>query len=126
MNVKNTGLNIEYTARWTNITPKIKNLAETELKRIDQMLYGRTVSAHVILTEDKYRQIAEITLKTATETLVATCENTEMLTALHDALKKIEQQAIRHKERKITIERHAKPASAEPLIEIASPSAIAS
>jgi len=126
MNVKNTGLNIEYTARWTNITPKIKNLAETELKRIDQMLYGRTVSAHVVLTEDKYRQIAEITLKTATETLVATCENTEMLTALHDALKKIEQQAIRHKERKITIERHAKPASAEPLIEIASPSAIAS
>ena len=126
MNVENTGLNIEYTARWTNITPKIKKLAETELKRIDQMLYGRTVSAHVILTEDKYRQIAEITLKTATETLVATCENTEMLTALHDALKKIEQQAIRHKERKITIERHAKPASAEPLIEIASPSAIAS
>ena len=33
MNVKNTGLNIEYTARWTSITPKLKGLAETELKR---------------------------------------------------------------------------------------------
>jgi putative sigma-54 modulation protein len=125
MNVENTGLNIEYTARWTNITPKIKKLAETELKRIDQML-GGAVSAHVILTEDKYRQIAEVTLKTASETLVATCEGTEMLVALHDALRKIEQQAVRHKERRITVERHAKPASSEPLIEVISPSAVAS
>jgi len=125
MNVENTGLNIEYTARWTNITPKIKKLAETELKRIDQML-GGAVSAHVILTEDKYRQIAEVTLKTAAETLVATCEGTEMLVALHEALRKIEQQAVRHKERRITVERHAKPASSEPLIEVISPSAVAS
>jgi putative sigma-54 modulation protein len=125
MNVENTGLNIEYTARWTNITPKIKKLAETELKRIDRML-GGAVSAHVILTEDKYRQIAEVTLKTTAEILVATCEGTEMLSALHDALRKIEQQAVRHKERRITVERHAKPASAEPLIEVISPSAVAS
>jgi putative sigma-54 modulation protein len=125
MNVEKTGLNIEYTARWTNITPKIKKLAETELNRIDQML-GGAVSAHVILTEDKYRQIAEVTLKTTSETLVATCEGTEMLVALHDALRKIEQQAVRHKERRITVERHAKPASAEPLIEVISPSAMAS
>jgi ribosome-associated translation inhibitor RaiA len=48
-----------------------------------------------------------------------------MLVALHDALKKVEQQAIRHKERRITVERHAKPASSEPLIEVASPSAMA-
>jgi putative sigma-54 modulation protein len=124
MNVQNTGLNIEYTARWTTITPKIRTLADTELRRIDQML-GGAVSAHVILTVDKYRQIAEVTLKTCTETLVATCEGTEMLVALHDALKKVEQQAIRHKERRITVERHAKPASSEPLIEVASPSAMA-
>jgi putative sigma-54 modulation protein len=125
MNVENTGLNIEYTARWTTITPKIRNMAETELKRIDQML-GGTVSAHVILTEDKYRQIAEVTLKTTTETLVATCEGTEMLVALHDALRKIEQQAVRHKERRLTVERQAKPASSEPLIEVISPAAVAS
>jgi putative sigma-54 modulation protein len=121
----NTGLNIEYTARWTNITPKIRKLAETELGRIDQMV-GGAVSAHVILTEDKYRQIAEVTLKTAMETLVAECEGTDMLTVLHDALKKIEQQVIRRKERKMTVERHAKPASSEPLIEVLSPPAAAS
>ena len=124
--VGNTELNIEYTARWTSITPKIKNLAETDLNRINQML-GGVVSAHVILTEDKYRKIAEVTLKTCNETLVATCEGGEMLVALHSALRKVEQQAVKHKERKITVERHGKPASSEPLIEVISPpSALAS
>ena len=112
MNVKNTGLNIEYTARWTSITPKLKGLAETELKRIDQLLGGGgrsgAIGAHVIFTEDKYRQIAEVTLKTCTETLVATCESTEMLTALHDALKAVEQQAIRAKDRYATLRQNPK------------------
>lgn len=110
---------VEYTGRGTAITPKQRNLADSELARIDGII-GRTVSAHVILTEDKYRQIAEVTLKTATDSLVATCEGTDMLASLHDALKKVEQQAIKHKERRMTVDRHAKPNSTEPLIEVAS------
>ncbi len=110
-------MNIEYTGRGTSVTNRQKQMAETELARIDKII-GRTVSAHVILTEDKYRKIAEVTLKSATEELVATCEGVDMQTALHDALKKIEQQAIKHKERKMTVERQAKPDSAEPLIEV--------
>ncbi len=124
MNVHATGLNIEYTARWTIFGPKLRSLAEAELKRIDRML-GGAVSAHVILTEDKYRKIAEVTLNTCSETLVATCEHTDMMTALHEALKKIEQQAVKHKERRLTVERHAKPASSAPLIEVISPPALA-
>lgn len=127
MIVENTGLNIEYTARWTTITPKIKKMAETELERINRLLGGMgrsgVIGAHVILTEDKYRQIAEVTLNAANEILVATCEGTEMLVALHEALRKIEQQAVKHKERRITVERHAKPESSEPLVEVISTAA---
>lgn len=121
MNVHATGLNIEYTARWTIFGPKLRNLAEAELRRIDRML-GGAVSAHVVLTEDKYRKLAEVTLNTCSETLVAACEHTDMMTALHETLKKIEQQAVKHKERRLTVERHAKPASSAPLIEVLSPS----
>jgi putative sigma-54 modulation protein len=110
---------VEYTGRGTTITPKQKRLADIELARINGMI-GRGVSAHVILTEDKYRQIAEVTLQTPMSSLVATCEGTEMLVALHEALKKIELQAIKHKERTITVQRHAKPNSSEPLIELSS------
>lgn len=124
MNVHATGLNIEYTARWTVFGPKLRSLAETELQRIDRIL-GGAVSAHVILTEEKYRKIAEVTLNTSFETLVATSEHTDMMTALHEALKKVEQQAVKHKERKLTVERHAKPASSAPLIEVQSPPALA-
>ncbi len=118
MNVDSTGLNIEYTGRGTTIGVKHKKLAQSELMRIDSML-GGTVSAHVILTEDKYRQIAEVTLMTSHETLVATCEGSDMLHALGAALRKIEQQAVKHKERKITVERHGKPDSTAPLVEVA-------
>ena len=112
-------MNVEFTGRNTPIYPKLKNLAETELARIDSII-GRTVGAHVILSEDKYRQIAEVTMKTASDNLVATCEGTDMMVVLHDALKKIEQQAIKQKERKMTVERQAKPNSSEPLIEVGS------
>ena len=54
---------------------------------------------HVILTTEKYRHCAEITVKTRTYKLVAKCEATEMEVALHDALNKIEQQAIRQNQK---------------------------
>ena len=115
-------MNVEYTGRGTTVTAKQTALAESELKRIGGIL-GRAVGAHVILTEDKYRMIAEVTLLTAHETLVARCEGTDMMVQLQQALRKIEQQAVKHKERKITVERHAKPDSAEPLIEVGLPAA---
>ena len=105
---------VEYTGRGTTITPKQRRLADSELTRINGII-GRTVSAHVILTEDKYRQIAEVTLELPSESLVAKCEGTDMLVALHDALKKIELQALKHKERRLTVERHSKPNSSVPL-----------
>ena len=110
-------MTIEYTGRGFTVTGKLKKMADEYLGRIDHII-GRGVNAHVILTEDKYRMCAEVTLKTPLETLVANCEDTDMEKALHDALRKIEQQAVKHKERKLSLERHAKPDSAEPLIEV--------
>lgn len=112
---------VEYTGRGTTIYPKLKIMAESELERIERMV-DTVVSAHVILTEDKYRKIAEVTLKMRDDELVATCEADEMQTALHDVLKKLEHQALKNKERRLTVERQAKPNSSEPLIEVASPS----
>jgi putative sigma-54 modulation protein len=69
---------------------------------------GHSGNVHVILSTDKYRQIAEVTVQTKNQKLVARCEDTEMEAALHDALAKIEQQAIRHKKKSATIKRHPK------------------
>jgi putative sigma-54 modulation protein len=100
-------MDVEYTGRQTTITKKLKLLVEAGLVRIAKIV-GSSGNVHVILTLDKYRQIAEITVQTRHQKLVARCESTEMEVALHDALEKIEQQAIRHKKKSATIKRHPK------------------
>ena len=100
-------MNVEYTGRHTIVTAKLKQQAEAGLARIARLV-DRSATAHVILTEDKYRKIAEVALKASHEDMVATCEGTDMEAALHDALHKVEQQAIRHKEKFDTVSRHPK------------------
>ena len=100
-------MDVEYTGRQTTVTKKLKLQTEAGLARIAKIL-GNSGNVHVILATDKYRQIAEVTIQTRNQNLVATCEATEMVIALRDALDKIEQQAIRHKKKKMTIKRHGK------------------
>ena len=100
-------MQIEYTGRHTTITGKQKAQAEAGLARLGEMM-ERACSAHVILTVDKYRQIAEITTLCPGQTLVATCEATDMETAIHAALAKLEQQWVRHSQKTTTMKRHPK------------------
>ncbi|WP_213806907.1 ribosome-associated translation inhibitor RaiA [Granulicella sp. dw_53] len=106
-------MEIEYTGRQTTITKKLKTMADAGLDRVAKIV-GSACSVHVILTTEKYRQSAEITLKTRTDKLVVKCEGTEMVVVLHDALSKIEQQAIRHKQKTTTIKRHSKAGAKGP------------
>jgi putative sigma-54 modulation protein len=96
---------VEYTGRQTVVTQKYKDEAETGLRAIEKIVSGAT-SAKVILTVDKYRKIAEVTVAEGSHTMVATCESADMMTALHDALGKIEQQAVRHRQKSTTTMRH--------------------
>ncbi|RXH56999.1 ribosome hibernation-promoting factor, HPF/YfiA family [Granulicella sibirica] len=100
-------MNIEYTGRHTTVTAKQKAQAAAGLTRIGEMI-GGACSAHVILTVDKYRQMAEISVLCKGQTLVANCEGTDMEAALHDALAKLEQQWVRHNQKTTTMKRHPK------------------
>ena len=107
-------MNVEYTGRNTAITPKLRTQAEAGLQRIDRVT-NRCTSAHVIFTEDKYRNIAELTVQCRNETFVATCEAADMEQALRDALYTVEQQAIRSKERFATVRSRPREAVAPSL-----------
>lgn len=98
-------MTIEYTGRQTAVTQKYKDLAEAGLKRIKKIV-GEHASAHVVLTADKYRMIAEVTVTQGGQSMVSTGESAEMAASLRDALAKLEQQAIRQKQRAATIQRH--------------------
>jgi len=113
------GMNIEYTGRHTTITNKQKAQAEAGLEQIGNMMDRAFCSAHVILSEDKYRKIAEIAVLCSGQTLVATCQSTDMETAIHGALTKLEQQWVRHNQKVTARMRHPaesiKTALVEPL-----------
>ncbi len=89
---------IEYTGRQTVVTQKYKDQAAAGLGRIEKIVSGAK-SAKVILTVDKYRKIADVTVAQGKESMVATCESAEMMNALRDALAKIEQQAVRQRQK---------------------------
>jgi putative sigma-54 modulation protein len=115
-------MDVEYTGRQTTISKKLKLQSEAGLARIRKIV-GNAGAAHVTLSTDKYRQIAEITVQTKHFKLVARCEGTEMDEALREALEKIERQAIRQKKKFGTIKRHPKSDVKSGAAEVASPTA---
>ncbi len=99
---------IEYTGRQFVITQKYKDQAEAGLHAIEKIVSGAT-GAKVILTVDKYRMIADVTVKQGSQSMVATCESSEMTTALRDAMAKIEQQAVRQRQKETKGIRRPRP-----------------
>jgi putative sigma-54 modulation protein len=52
---------VEYTGRQFVVTQKYKDRAQKGLKRVERVT-GEAASAHIILSLDKYRKIAEVAL----------------------------------------------------------------
>ena len=100
-------MKIEVTGRQTTVTPKLKQQAEDGLQQIATIV-GKTGNCHVILSEDKYRKIAEVTVQGKEIEFVATAEGADMSVALHDALAKVEQQTVRHNQKQTVTRRHPK------------------
>jgi len=91
-------MQVEYTGRQETVTRTLRTIAEESIQRIVKIL-GKTTGAHVVLTAEKYRQMAEVTIKTRLHNIVATSESTSLETALRAALDKAETQAIRCKKK---------------------------
>lgn len=87
-------MQIEYTGRQVTITKALRTQAETGIERIAKIL-GKVTSAHVILSATKYRQTAEVAIKTRLTKIVGVAECPNMESSLRDALVKAETQAIR-------------------------------
>jgi putative sigma-54 modulation protein len=100
---------VEYTGRQFVVTEKYKIQAEAGLRAIEKIVNGgEATTAKVVLSVDKYHKVAEVTVTHRGQSMVARCASAEMATALRDALAKIEQQAVRQKQKVTTTKRHPK------------------
>ena len=100
---------VDYTGRQFEITPKIRKEVEAGLAKLVKIV-GDNCSSKVILTAEKQRRIAEITLTRRTKTLVGHGESTDVLVAIDEALEHIEKQALKLNTRKRDVKRAVKPA----------------
>ena len=89
-------MQIDYTGRQMDISPAIKAYAEEHLAKLKRFV-GDPIKAHVILTVEKHRHIAEITVKVRTLSFVGIHETTDMYSSILGAIEKIERQAKKTK-----------------------------
>jgi putative sigma-54 modulation protein len=99
-------MNVEYTGRQYEITPAVRKQIENGLKKLAKIL-GPNFDTHVILVLEKHRHRAEITVTTRTQPLVGLAEAADMVSAIGEALERIERQAVKYKARWRTRKRQA-------------------
>jgi putative sigma-54 modulation protein len=91
MHVTITGRNIE-------VTPALSEYAREKVNRIERYLHNIT-SAHIILTVEKYRHIAETTIQAHGLTIKGSEETGDMYTSIDGMMDKIEKQAKKLKDK---------------------------
>lgn len=92
-------MNVEYTGRQFEITPVTRKQVETGLEKLLKIL-GDNFETHVILSVEKRRHIAEISVTVRNHPpIVGIAEAVEMTVAVGDALDRIERQAVKYKTR---------------------------
>ena len=91
-------MNVEYTGRQFEITPKIRKEIETGLTKIKKLL-GDKFETKVILSVEKHRHKAEITITPRNGPIVGLAQAGDMLAAVNEALEHLQKQALKYKDR---------------------------
>jgi putative sigma-54 modulation protein len=92
-------MKIEFTGRQTEISTEVRRLAERKLEKVARVLPGIT-RAHVILTVDKHRQIAEVSAHSRNLDLTAVEESTNPRLSVANAMDKLLRQAQRQQQKR--------------------------
>jgi putative sigma-54 modulation protein len=91
-------MNVEYTGRHCEVTPAIRKEVETGLTKLRKIL-GDKFDTKVILSVEKHRHKAEITISARNGPLVALAQAKDMIIAINEALDHLEKQAVKYKTR---------------------------
>ena len=98
---------IEYTGRQVAVTAAHRRMGDEGIERILKLL-PKVTAVHIVLTTEKYRKTADVTVKMRAGKIVGFAEANNMEIALREALGKAETQAIRWRKRLHTMKRQPK------------------
>lgn len=91
-------MNVEFTGRHYAVTPAIRSEVETGLTKIRKILADK-FETHVILTVEKHRHKAEITISPRNGPIIGLAQAKDMKIAVNEALDHLEKQAVKYKKR---------------------------
>ena len=100
-------MQVEYTGRQVAVTAAHRRMGDEGIDRITKLL-PKVVAAHIVLTTEKYRKTADVTVKMRAGKIVGFGESNNMEMALREALGKAETQAVRWRKRWNAIKRQPK------------------
>ncbi len=105
-------MNVEYTGRQYEITPAIRKEVETGLAKVHKIL-GDKFKTKVILTVEKHRNKAEITITPRRGPIVGLAQANDMSVAIGEALEHLQKQALKYKTRNISKKRKSAKSNSE-------------
>ena len=97
-------MEVEFTARQVKISKALRELAQEGMARIGRLL-GRTAHGNIVFSSQRHVQIVELTIKARLQTIAATGKADTHEGALRQAISHAENQARRHRDRKIVSKR---------------------
>lgn len=106
-------MQISFTGRQMEVAPGLRQYTENRLRKLSRLLRDRSgTDVHVILTAEKHRRSAEITLKVRDQTLVGFEQTTDLRRSIDGALNKLKRQTVRFQQRRWSRKRRPRPTSA--------------
>lgn len=91
-------MNLNITGHHVEVTPAIHDYATSKLDRVIRH-FDHVTSVHVILSVEKLRQKAEVTLHVKGKDIFADATEDDLYAAIDAVVDKLDRQVLRHKEK---------------------------
>jgi len=92
-------MNLSVSGHHIEVTPAIHSYVRTKLERVSRH-FDHVIDAHVILTVDKLRQKAEVTLHVRGKDLHCASEEENLYAAIDLLADKLDRQVLRYKDKR--------------------------
>jgi putative sigma-54 modulation protein len=92
-------MNLNVSGHQLEVTPAIRHYVSAKLERVKRH-FDHVIDAHVILSVDKLRQKAEVTLHVRGKDIHCACENQDLYAAIDLMADKLDRQVIKYKDKR--------------------------
>ena len=91
-------MNLNVSGHHLEVTPALRSYVESKIARVKRH-FDHVIDAHVILTADKLRRKAEVTLHVPGQDLHCESEETDLYAAIDLLADKLDRQVLKYKDK---------------------------